>query len=144
MNCMSPGGSLDRSPVPSVPFVDVASQKNVCICPSAPLIRISIPCVVPASQRIEELQRSTGGPDDVFSSLIHWTGGGAGAGDEEHSPYYKYKVVKNTIPRRDMNINGQYQGGSLDDRSVSRLVDWLVVVSQSASESRSPVNFSSK
>lgn len=29
--------------------------------------------------------------------------------DEVHSPYYKYKVVKNTIPRRDMNINDQYQ-----------------------------------
>lgn len=43
-------------------------------------------------------ETSTGEPDDD---------------DVVHSPYYKYKVVKNTIPRRDMNINDQYRGGIL-------------------------------
>lgn len=42
--------------------------------------------------------------------------------DEVHSPYYKYKVVKNTIPRRDMNINDQYRGGPCpkEDRTRDR------------------------
>lgn len=42
---------------------------------------------------------------DHLSLRAEWPGGD----DEVHSAYYKYKVVKNTIPRRDMNINDQFR-----------------------------------
>lgn len=49
-----------------------------------------------------------------------WTSTGDGD-DEVHSPYYKYKVVKNTIPRRDMNINDQFQAKAGPKRSREEL-----------------------